>query len=200
MVGDTLTASTPVWAPFADFSYQWLRDGQPIEGATTSSYATTDADLGHRISVAVTGTAAGHMPESRTSAPTQAVAARPVVGPPAPGTRHVTKNVKTTITVKAQSKRRIQVAVSAKGVPAARLSQTVTVRVAGVKKTYRVRLVNGKATIRLTGAATSKVRTGRKVRVTVLVPRLTTTTATAGVVTTYQLARATTNKAIKVRR
>jgi aspartate 1-decarboxylase len=196
-VGDTLTASTQAWAPVAEFSYQWLRDGQPIGGASSTSYAVTDADTGHRISVAVTGTATGHVPESRTSAPTHAVAARAL---PTPPTQHVTKRVKPAVSVKALSKRRIQVTVSAEGVPAAQLKQKVTVRIAGVKKTYRVRLIRGRATIRLAGAAATTVRTGKKVRVTVLVPTLTTTRVTPGVVTTSVVARATKRTTVTVRR
>jgi hypothetical protein len=196
-VGDPLTATAPVWAPAADFTYQWLRDGQPISGAMISSYVTTDADLGHRISVAVTGTATGHVPESRTSAPTQGVVAKVAR---TPATQHVTKKVKAKVSVKALSKHRVQVTVSAKGVPAAQLNQKITVKIAGAKKTYRITLVRGKATIRLTGAAAAKVKTGKKTRVTVLVPKLTTTRATPGVVTTFQVAQTTKKTTITVRR
>jgi hypothetical protein len=197
-VGDTLTATTPAWAPVAELSHQWLRDGQPISGASAASYAVTEADVGHRISVTVTGTATGHVPESRTSAQTQAVAPR--VGPPAPTTQHVTKKVKPTVTVKALSKRRMQVTVSAKGVSAAKLTQHITVKIAGAKKAYRVTLVRGKGTIRLTGSSAAKIKNGKKVRVTVLVPRLTTTTAAPSLVTTYEVSTVTARKALTVRR
>jgi hypothetical protein len=35
------------------FSYQWLRNGSAISGATSANYSTTDADVGTRISVRV---------------------------------------------------------------------------------------------------------------------------------------------------
>lgn len=196
-VGDTLDATVPTWAPVAEFSYQWLRDGQPIGGATSASYAVMAADAGHRISVMVTGTATGHVPESRTSSPTQSVAAK---AHPAPPTKHVIRKVKATVAVKALSKRRVQVTVSAKGVPAAQLNQKITVKIAGVKKAYRVMLVRGKATIRLSSTGAGKVKIGKKVRVTVLAPKLTTTQATLAVETTYQVAKATKRTTLTVRR
>ena len=57
------------------FSYQWLRNGSTIGGATASTYTLGDADVGAQISVQVTytdgdGTAEGPL----TSAPTAAVA------------------------------------------------------------------------------------------------------------------------------
>lgn len=196
-VGDTLDATVPAWAPAAEFSYQWLRNGQPIGGATSVSYAVTVADAGHRISVMVTGTATGHVPESRTSSSTQSVAAKAT---PAPPTKQVTKKVKATVTVKALPKRRVQVTVSAKGVPAAQLNQKITLKIAGVRKAYRVTLVRGKATVRLPSAGAGKVKIGRKVRATALVPKLTTMRATLGVETTYQVAKSTKKTTITVRR
>jgi hypothetical protein len=55
-VGSTLKASPGTWGPSnAALSYQWLRDGQPIGGATDTSYAVVPADVGHGVSVRVTG-------------------------------------------------------------------------------------------------------------------------------------------------
>lgn len=192
--GDRLTASTRAWAPVAAFTHQWLRDGQPISGAVAASYAVTNADVGHRISVRVTGAAAGHVSESRTSASTQSVVAK--VKP----TRRVTRKVKAVISVKALSKRRVQVTVRAKGVPSALLVQKIKVGIVGVKKAYRVRLIKGKAVIKLSGARARKVKTGKFVKVTVLVPKLTRTRATYRLVTTYQVAKATKKTKIRVRR
>jgi hypothetical protein len=201
-VGDTLTASTPAWAPVAALAHQWLRDGQPIGGAASASYAATDADVGHRITVTVTGTAAGHVPESRTSVPTQPVTAKatPVtpVTPVAPVQQVVTK-VDASLSVKALAKRRVQVRVSAKGMPAALLTQTITVKVDGVAKAYRVELVKGKATIRLAGPKAAGVETGRPVEVSVLVPKLSTAVTTPGVVTTYLVAKTTEETTVVVR-
>jgi subtilisin family serine protease len=60
-VGKKLTADPGVWDP-ADVSiaYQWLRDGQPIEGATGQQYRVVKADSGTTLSVRVTATAEGN--------------------------------------------------------------------------------------------------------------------------------------------
>jgi hypothetical protein len=54
----SLSASTGTWAgsqPLS-FSYQWLRDGSTITGATASTYQPTAADEGHQLAVEVTAT------------------------------------------------------------------------------------------------------------------------------------------------
>ncbi|TFV84540.1 serine protease [Microbacterium sp. dk485] len=60
-VGKTLTATPGTWEPAeVEVAYQWLRDGQPIEGATAQTYKVTRADVGTTLSVRVTATAAGN--------------------------------------------------------------------------------------------------------------------------------------------
>ncbi|OMH24475.1 hypothetical protein BKD30_08450 [Tersicoccus phoenicis] len=55
--GETLEASVVQWVPTeTDVTYQWLRDGKPVAGATGTSYALTTADVGHVINVRQTGT------------------------------------------------------------------------------------------------------------------------------------------------
>ena len=50
--GSTLTAHAGTWAPEPDsLSYQWLRDGVAIGGATAGTYVLTPADRGTSISV-----------------------------------------------------------------------------------------------------------------------------------------------------
>ncbi|MTB86908.1 hypothetical protein H9L21_08935 [Aeromicrobium senzhongii] len=73
-VGSTLSAARGTWFPTlgVDFSYQWLRGGARIEGATASTYRLRDADSGHAVSVRVIATVQGAQ-ESATSAPTAAV-------------------------------------------------------------------------------------------------------------------------------
>jgi len=75
VVGSTLTASAGAWGPSGvSLAYQWLRDGAPIGGASSSTYALADADRGKKITVAVTGTlAGGYPPVTRTSDPTGTV-------------------------------------------------------------------------------------------------------------------------------
>ena len=55
------------------FSYQWLRDGVNIGGATASTYTLGDADVGGLISVQVSYTDGLGTPESVTSVQTAAV-------------------------------------------------------------------------------------------------------------------------------
>jgi Domain of unknown function (DUF2341) len=67
-VGSTLSASGGNWSPTpALVGYQWLRDGQPIAGATGSTYAVTAGDGGHQISVVVRASAPGIETASATS-------------------------------------------------------------------------------------------------------------------------------------
>jgi exopolysaccharide biosynthesis protein len=71
-VGSTLSASGD-WAEGTVLTYQWLRDGAPIEGAVSSRYNLVDADLNHRISVRVTAVRPGYADATQTSAVTAAV-------------------------------------------------------------------------------------------------------------------------------
>ena len=73
-VGGTVTANATPWTPPATFTYQWLLDGSPINGATGSSYSPVAGDVDHALEVQVTGTATGYEPASVTSVP-QIVAA-----------------------------------------------------------------------------------------------------------------------------
>ena len=69
--GSTLTADTGDWGvDGAIFSYQWLRDGNPIDDATQPAYAVTAADRGHGISVQVTASKDGYAEAKQTSAAT----------------------------------------------------------------------------------------------------------------------------------
>ncbi|HVW47938.1 MAG TPA: fibronectin type III domain-containing protein [Solirubrobacterales bacterium] len=68
-VGGTVTAAASAWTPPADLTYQWLRDGAPIGGATGASYSPAAADAGRLLQVKVSGTAAGYQSASTVSAP-----------------------------------------------------------------------------------------------------------------------------------
>lgn len=59
-VGATLSSTPPSWNQ-ADVSmtYQWLRDGQPIAGATGTTYVLTVSDFNRTISLRVTGKKSG---------------------------------------------------------------------------------------------------------------------------------------------
>ncbi|MDR1798529.1 MAG: S8 family serine peptidase, partial [Bifidobacteriaceae bacterium] len=68
-VGETLRVLASSQPPDADVEYTWLRDGQPIPGATDERYTVTAADAGHELSVRVYGTAVGCLPATVTSDP-----------------------------------------------------------------------------------------------------------------------------------
>lgn len=57
-VGSVLSCAPGIWAgiPKATFSYQWLLNGAPIAGATATSYTTTLADVGGKVTCEVTAT------------------------------------------------------------------------------------------------------------------------------------------------
>lgn len=68
-VGRRLTAARGTWSPSGiSFSYQWLRDGRRIAGATRSTFVIRRIDRGHRLSVRITGRKAGYTTVVRTSA------------------------------------------------------------------------------------------------------------------------------------
>lgn len=72
----TLTANTSTLADedgLGTFSYQWLRDGATIDGATASSYTLGDADVGSQISLQVSYTDGFGTDEQLVSASTAAV-------------------------------------------------------------------------------------------------------------------------------
>lgn len=79
-VGQVLSVSAPTWSgttatvPAPTNSYQWLRDGQAIAGATAATYTVTEADAGRALSVRVTGKRAGYADGTATTAPVTVVA------------------------------------------------------------------------------------------------------------------------------
>jgi hypothetical protein len=72
-VGKTLRVKAKAWSPTPRLSYQWLRSGKKIAGATKATYTLRKADLGKRISVKVTAKRAGFATTIRTSAKTAKV-------------------------------------------------------------------------------------------------------------------------------
>jgi hypothetical protein len=71
--GQTLTADTSAINDvdgLTTFSYQWLRNGSAISGATSSTYTLIQADVDYPISVTATYTDEGGTEESLTSSPT----------------------------------------------------------------------------------------------------------------------------------
>ncbi|PVZ57479.1 sialate O-acetylesterase [Arthrobacter sp. H-02-3] len=74
-VGARLTALPGTWGPGpVTLSYQWYRSQKAIGGATGPSYKPGPADRGRTLTVKVTGSKAGYVSASRTSAGTAKVA------------------------------------------------------------------------------------------------------------------------------
>ena len=70
-IRDSLTADTSTLADadgLGALSYQWSRDGSPIDGATSDNYTSTQADVGAEITVEVSYTDGEGASESVTSA------------------------------------------------------------------------------------------------------------------------------------
>lgn len=154
LLGVTPAAVSP--APTTT-THQWLRNGQPIAGATGTTYRVTQADSGRSIGVLVTYAGPGRR---NTTAGSPAV----VVGKATPALSWKAKQGK-----KSGSKRkvRISVSVSAAGVPA--LGGKVTIRDGGKvvktlslkkgKASYVVKLKRGKRTVRVTYQGATGVNT-----------------------------------------
>ncbi len=69
MLGGTLTAEPGDWQPSGvDLGYQWLRNDDPITGATDASYTVGQLPWGETFSVEVTGSLPGYTPQTETSA------------------------------------------------------------------------------------------------------------------------------------
>ncbi|GAA1728019.1 S-layer homology domain-containing protein [Aeromicrobium alkaliterrae] len=79
VVGTRLRGTPGTWTPQpTSVTYQWLRNGSPISGATSIGYTVKEADLGATLTFRATATRAGASASVRTSAATAAVT-RPAV-------------------------------------------------------------------------------------------------------------------------
>ncbi|WP_299087379.1 S-layer homology domain-containing protein [uncultured Microbacterium sp.] len=68
-VRQVVSASAGSWTPSpTTLTYQWLRDGQPIAGATSPQYTIGIADAGREITVRVSGERPGYLRLARQSA------------------------------------------------------------------------------------------------------------------------------------
>lgn len=64
-VGETVRAEVGEWVPTpTGYDFEWLRDGEPLEAGSQQTYTVTPEDLGHRLSVRVTG---HHRPSDATA-------------------------------------------------------------------------------------------------------------------------------------
>jgi hypothetical protein len=80
-VGRTLRAEAGSWSISTGvaFQYQWLRDGQPIAGATGTAYRLGTADAGRRIAVRVSAAAAGQTATAASRTAVRVARLRPTV-------------------------------------------------------------------------------------------------------------------------
>jgi len=54
--GSSLTADLGTWSsPPSSYTFEWLRDGVPVPGATSQSYAVLVSDVAHQLTPRVTG-------------------------------------------------------------------------------------------------------------------------------------------------
>ena len=89
--GAALSCSTGQWSPAADtFSYQWLRDGAVIAGASAASYTLPGDAVGHSFACRVNATQSadlisGTATSASVTASAGAAATTPTTVPPAPG-------------------------------------------------------------------------------------------------------------------
>ena len=66
---DTKVTVVPgIWGGFVTLAYQWKLDGRPIPSSTKSTYTITAANVGHSLTVDVTGSAFGFATVTKTSA------------------------------------------------------------------------------------------------------------------------------------
>ena len=147
--GSKLTAVPGTWTTGTTLSYQWLRAGVAITGATTSTYTLTSSDISKTLSVRVTGVKTGYTTISKTSAATTAVTAGTLTAPVPTITGQPTVNSKltavpgtwTTGTTLSYQWLRNDVVISGATsstytLVADDFSKTIAVRVTGVKSGY----------------------------------------------------------------
>jgi len=64
-----LTGGAGTWSAAATLARRWLRDNQPIAGATAATYRTTASDVGHDLAFKVTASRTGYLTATVTSPP-----------------------------------------------------------------------------------------------------------------------------------
>ena len=71
--GTVLTATAAGWQPEATLTFQWLRDGVVIKGATKTAYTVGLSDRGHMVTVSLTATRTGYTTLTAVSADSRTV-------------------------------------------------------------------------------------------------------------------------------
>jgi hypothetical protein len=162
-VGSTLTAKIVVSPSTAKLSYQWLRNGSAISGATSSRYKIVSADAARRVAVRITVLVPGASPVNITSTATDRVV------------KVFSKPLKTAITGKAKVGKTLKAHTNrvsprpsvsyrwyANGKPIAKATKSslaVTKSLTGKKITVKATATrSGYKTVGATSKATSKVK------------------------------------------
>ncbi|MBO1900568.1 IPT/TIG domain-containing protein [Leucobacter weissii] len=152
-VGETLSASAGEWSVDGTAaSYQWLRNGAEIDGATGRDYLLTPLDFEQRIGVRVTATVHGYADAQAESSDTAAVEAGHIAGVDAPsisGTARVGESLHATTGTWSVPGTAYQyqwlaggeeiegATAAAYALTAADLGKTITVRVTAIATGYR---------------------------------------------------------------
>ena len=66
-IGNTVSASSTIWAPSAIVTYQWLIDGKNITGGTSQTFKILPSLTGRQLSVRISQTSLGYDNEVKTS-------------------------------------------------------------------------------------------------------------------------------------
>jgi hypothetical protein len=135
-VGKTLTVTPGTWdVDGVALTYQWLRAGKPVAGATGTSYDVLPADAGDKLDVVVSAAKANHVTGTAIATAGKVAKATTTTKVTVPGK------------VKAGKKATAKIVVGS-----ADLDPTGTVKVTyGGKVVKTVKLKNGKATVALPG-------------------------------------------------
>lgn len=132
VAGLVLSATAPITDVSGTVSYQWLRSGRAVTGATNPTFQTGAADVGRPLSVVATVQREGWLPASSTSTATVPVAKA------TPALRATTRVKSGRLVVKVRA--------SAAGLPA--LRSTVLLR-SGKHVLKRAKLVRGRLVVAL---------------------------------------------------
>lgn len=143
-LGETLWARNESFAEAGNWyvptTYQWLRNGKKITGATANSYEVKRADKGTRLSLRVTGRLKGLPPTTLTSARTAKITAWPK-----PKQSDIDRSSEESVR-KAMKEWLLPaqhfLRADAKPVVGAKLSTCVTGRLSSIQRSYSTSLVN----------------------------------------------------------
>ncbi|MET0951652.1 MAG: hypothetical protein ABWX57_00090 [Aeromicrobium sp.] len=133
-VGSVLTGSSGAWSRPASFSFQWLRSGAAIPGATAGSYRLTAADAGLAVSLRVTAAAGSTVTVAGSAGRTVAKA---------------TTRARTTLKASKRKKLKVTTRLTSHGARSGVVR--VSVRIGSRTVVKRVRLVRGTATVTVKG-------------------------------------------------